>query len=146
MLVIGVSSLVCFLVFLTPRGCLPKTNDSLADRAFQPLSAPLKMRDDGGAHAWIPEFLQMVGDGGDRVTFTLRREEPADLVGHHHQSVGRHARYSAATLAIRRLRLACSAYSLCQSLGPLDGATWTAVTLYSGQFVAQSENSVVTTL
>src|SRR5512139_2631662 len=54
--------------------------------------------------------------------------------------------YSAATLAIRRLCSACSAYSLCHSLGPLDGETCTAVTLYSGQFVAQSENSVVTTL
>jgi len=29
---------------------------------------------------------------------------------------------------------------------PFDGVTWTAVTLYSGQLVAQSEYSVVTTL
>ena len=29
---------------------------------------------------------------------------------------------------------------------PDEGRTWTAVTLYSGQFVAQSEFSVVTTL
>jgi hypothetical protein len=34
----------------------------------------------------------------------------------------------------------------CQSLGPFDGDTCTAVTLYSGQLVAQSENSVVMTL
>src|SRR5262249_4545543 len=48
--------------------------------------------------------------------------------------------------AIRRLWRACSLYSSCQSVGPLEGLTCTAVTLYSGQFVAQSEYSVVTTL
>jgi hypothetical protein len=34
---------------------------------------------------------------------------------------------------------ACSSYSTCHSVGPFDGVTCTAVTLYSGQFVAQSE-------
>ena len=33
----------------------------------------------------------------------------------------------------------CASYSSCQSVGPLDGDTCTAVTLYSGQLVAQSE-------
>src|SRR5258708_30039532 len=94
MLVI-VSSLFYFLVFLfssTLRGRLLQPADSLADGAFQALPAPLQMRDDGGAHAWIPEFLQMIGDGRDRIAFTLRREELADLVGHHDQLVRRHAR------------------------------------------------------
>lgn len=55
--------------------------------------------------------------------------------------------YSAACSgAMRRLWRACSLYSLCHSVGPLDGATCTAVTLYSGQLVAQSEKSVVITL
>src|SRR4030081_1585940 len=90
MLVI-VSSLFVFLFSSTLRGCLLQAADSLADRAFQPRPAPLQMRDDGGAHAWIPEFLQMIGDRRDRVAFTLRREELADLVGHHHQPVRRHA-------------------------------------------------------
>ena len=36
--------------------------------------------------------------------------------------------------------------ALCHSVGPFAGATCTAVTLYSGQFVAQSAKSVVTTL
>src|SRR5688572_16794096 len=56
--------------------------------------------------------------------------------------------YSAASSAgrMRRLWRACSSYSVCQSDGPLDGATCTAVTLYSGQLVAQSEKSVVMTL
>ncbi|MGO7932143.1 hypothetical protein ACC723_37715, partial [Rhizobium ruizarguesonis] len=34
-------------------------------------------------------------------------------------------------------------YSSCHSLVPLEGETCTAVTLYSGQFFAQSEKSVV---
>src|SRR3954470_6347228 len=55
--------------------------------------------------------------------------------------------YSAASSgAIRRDWRACSSYSFCHSDGPLDGEICTAVTLYSGQLVAQSENSVVMTL
>ena len=49
-------------------------------------------------------------------------------------------------VAIRRLCSANSLYSVCQALGPFDGETCTAVTLYSGQLVAQSEYSVVMTL
>src|ERR1700749_4332681 len=37
---------------------------------------------------------------------------------------------------MRRLCSACAPYSRCQSVGPLEGETFTAVTLYSGQFVA----------
>ena len=48
--------------------------------------------------------------------------------------------------AMRRLLRASSSYCSCHSVGPLDGVTCTAVTLYSGQLVAQSEYSVVTTL
>src|SRR3984893_9665162 len=91
MLVIGVFFPFVSLLSSSPRRCLLQTADGLADGAFQPLPAPFQMRDDGGAHAWIPEFLQMIGDGRDRVAFTLRREELADLVGHHHQPVRRHA-------------------------------------------------------
>ena len=56
--------------------------------------------------------------------------------------------YSAASMvaAMRRLRRASSSYFSCHSVGPFDGVTCTAVTLYSGQLVAQSEYSVVTTL
>ena len=46
--------------------------DGLADGFFQSLSTPFQMRNNSSAHAWIPEFLQMVGDGGDRIAFTLR--------------------------------------------------------------------------
>ena len=55
--------------------------------------------------------------------------------------------YSAASTAVvmRRLSREKSSYSCCQSVGPLEGAICTAVTLYSGQFVAQSEKSVVMT-
>jgi hypothetical protein len=50
-------------------------------------------------------------------------------------------RYSAASTvaAMRRLLRANSSYFSCHSVGPFDGATCTAVTLYSGQLVAQSE-------
>ena len=45
----------------------------------------------------------------------------------------------------RRLFSPMIRYRSCHSVGPLDGDTCTAVTLYSGQLVAQSELSVVTT-
>ena len=56
--------------------------------------------------------------------------------------------YSAASirLAMRRLCSDNSRYCSCHLLGPLVDDTCTAVTLYSGQLVAQSEFSVVTTL
>src|SRR5215813_12346063 len=52
---------------------------------------------------------------------------------------GRHG-YSAAstTVVMRRLSREKSSYSCCQRVGPFEGETCTAVTLYSGQFVAQS--------
>ena len=58
------------------------------------------------------------------------------------------AAYSAASTGGATLResSAISRYRSCHSVGPLEGETCTAVTLYSGQFVAQSELSVVTTL
>src|SRR5690606_14016066 len=56
----------------------------------------------------------------------------------------RRVHYSAAG-RMRRARSACASYSTCHSDGPFEGLTCTAVTLYSGQFVAQSEKSVVTT-
>ena len=56
--------------------------------------------------------------------------DAADRLGHRHL---------AGTASMRRLRRVSSRYSSCHSLGPFDGDTCTAVTLYSGQFVAQSE-------
>jgi hypothetical protein len=52
----------------------------------------------------------------------------------------------AGTTSIRRFSADSARYSTCQSDGPFEGDTCTAVTLYSGQLVAQSEYSVVTTL
>ena len=51
------------------------------------------------------------------------------VVGFHHSAAGR----------MRRDRLAWALYSCCHSVGPLEEPTCTAVTLYSGQLVAQSE-------
>jgi hypothetical protein len=72
-------------------------------------AAGCHLGDNSGTPSRIPEFLQVVGDGCDRIAAALRREEFADLIGHHHQLVGGHRIYSAATLAMRRPWLACSA-------------------------------------
>src|SRR5690606_4304521 len=90
---------------------------------------------------------------GDRNFFRhapLRRRRAACTIGKPH---GWHdwrsaLHYSAASsgLAMRRVCSERSSYSRCQSLGPFEGPTWTAVTLYSGQLVAQAEQSVVMTL
>src|ERR1700733_14217134 len=70
------------------------------------------------------------------------------LMAPHGAIVGVRCRYSAASTVatMRRLLRASSSYFSCHSVGPFEGVTWTAVTLYSGQLVAQSEYSVVTTL
>jgi hypothetical protein len=67
------------VIFLIPslalrrrRGFLLQAMDGLADGFFQPLSTPIQMRNNSSAHARIPEFPQMIGDGGDRIAFTLR--------------------------------------------------------------------------
>src|SRR5262245_57458387 len=55
--------------------------------------------------------------------------------------------YSAATSGLmRRVSREKRSYSSWYSVGPLEARTSTAVTLYSGQLVAQSEKSVVMTL
>ncbi len=64
-----------------------------------------------------------------------------------HVLIDRHVRRNLAshrdqTLVLVRQRWLRSAHAGT----PDEGRTWTAVTLYSGQFVAQSEFSVVTTL
>ena len=57
---------------------------------------------------------------------------PIGRSGAHRGSLGR-------SRAMRRDCLAKASYSSCHCVGPLDGMTCTAVTLYSGQLVAQSE-------
>ena len=86
----------------------------------------------------------------DRLGLRIGREEIGDLVRHAHElfDLLRHrtllGRVEHCDAAHRRRcrRRSCS----CQADGPLVRRTCTAVTLYSGQLVAQSENSVVTTL
>src|SRR6266700_4117408 len=71
---------------------------------------------------------------------------PGPAVDHTDRFV--HPPHSAASTTgrMRREWRACSSYAFCQSDGPFDGEICTAVTLYSGQLVAQSEYSVVITL
>jgi hypothetical protein len=54
------------------QGFLLQAMDGLADGFIEPLSTPFQMRNNSSAHARIPEFLQMIGNGRNRIAFTLR--------------------------------------------------------------------------
>src|SRR5580765_7008427 len=101
-------------------------------------------------HARIPEALDVIGCPRDRLFFRAQPEEVGDLIGHLHKMGGVIVhRYSAGiSLAGSPMRSAFSLkseYSSCHSDQRFVGRTSTAVTLYSGQPVAQSAFSVVTT-
>ena len=86
---------------------------------------------------------------GTCMVFPFARQVSERRHGHPYGFPVQHAcPYSAPSTvaAMRRLLRASSSYFSCHSVGPFEGVTWTAVTLYSGQLVAQSEYSVVTTL
>lgn len=123
----------------------PQPRDGGADNGVEPLPAGLEVGDDFPAHAGVPEFAEVVFDAGDGGGFPLGSEECADLVGHGGQALDVHG-YSAGIGAMRRARRFWASADSCHAVGPLERVTWTAVTLYSGQLVAQSESSVVTTL
>ena len=72
-----------------------------------------------GQHAVVPNRQRARPKGQTR----------QGVVGFHHSAAGR----------MRRDMLAWALYSCCHSVGPLEEPTCTAVTLYSGQLVAQSE-------
>jgi len=78
---------------------------------------------------------------------TLLKTEAYEAVDFH-RGLGSLGAHSAASMAVvmRRLCSDNSRYFSCHLLGPLEVDTCTAVTLYSGQLVAQSELSVVMTL
>ena len=100
-------------------------------------SAALRVRDFGG-----------IGHRGHlAVMGSSRRVMARETYTHARRSRARH--YSAATSGLSPMRLfsrSRSSHSSCHSDGRLEGVTCTAVTLYSGQLVAQSEFSVVMTL
>ena len=100
------------------------------------------------AHARIPIGTQMVTDAFCTPFRRIRREEIADLVGHQQDPVKCHHRHSG-TLRVGKCHgysagSSRSASSDASSVGALIRTTSTAVTLYSGQLVAQSERSEVT--
>ncbi len=90
----------------------------------------------------LPDIITSVDDCGYPAVYDGARDRPRNS-GFQLSTV-----HSAASgvVAMRRLNSDNSRYCSCHSLGPLDVDTCTAVTLYSGQLVAQSELSVVTTL
>lgn len=98
-------------------------------------------RDQVTAHPGIPEVLDMRGDLAGRVLLGAVLELGSDLVGQpnrRRQLVVGHSTSTVLATGTRRVSsMACEA--------PWTSETCTAVTLYSGQLVAQSECSVVTT-
>jgi hypothetical protein len=78
---------------------------------------------------------------------SVEAAEKTDVVGHRDQSLDPHAcLVSSDPINMRCCRPVNSRWRFCHAEGSLTRTTSTAVTLYSGQFVAQSEFSVVTTL
>jgi hypothetical protein len=55
--------------------------DSLSQRTIEARAAGCHVGDNSGTQAPIPEFLQVVGDGCDRIAAALRREELAIRCG-----------------------------------------------------------------
>ena len=88
------------------------------------------------AHARVPEGLDVPRDGLGRPGGRQVRELAGDVVAHARLGGNAHAWVSAGS------RVCATAWSPRAFATP----TCTAVTLYSGQFVAQLEFSVVTTL
>ncbi len=93
------------------------------------------------SHPWLPEFLEVVYNARDRFFGGVAGEELRDLIG-----LVDHVRDIHQSPPTWVVMSRSSRYCLCQSDGVMVRRTSTAVTLYSGQLVAQSENSVVTTL
>lgn len=86
-------------------------------------------------HRRRPERVQVFGDAPGGLLVRERLVVDGDLVGHAGQGFDAHRQTTVAAPATFTL-----------SGADRVGETSTAVTLYSGQFVAQSEYSVVTTL
>ena len=63
--------------------------DGLADVGIEAGAAGIEMGEDRAEHAWVPEFLDVLGDAGDRLAVALALEKLADLVGHVDQPVRR---------------------------------------------------------
>ena len=92
-------------------------------------------------HPPLPKSLKMIGNTRHRFFSRIAGEEQGDLV-----RVVNHVFRAHASLRICVVSRRVSRYCSCHSDKRFARRTSTAVTLYSGQLVAQSENSVVTTL
>src|SRR6478735_7803187 len=91
------------------------------------------------AHPWLPELADVRGDLDRGLVGRQRLEVAHQVVPEPHDG-----RDVAAQRPGHRGSTAASAH--CARAASVTTSTCTAVTLYSGQFVAQSEFSVVTTL
>ena len=90
-----------------------------------------------GTHSGVPEPIDMSGDRGRCGVGIQLAELPGDVIAH--PDFGHQCGHCVCT----RSPLASARAAVSREV---TTPTWTAVTLYSGQFVAQSEFSVVTTL
>ena len=88
-------------------------------------------------HPHLPEPADVSGHPGRGVLLAQVLELAGDVVGHPHHG---------GDLVHRATTASASASTPTVDSRAVATVTWTAVTLYSGQFVAQSELSVVTTL
>src|SRR5581483_1174997 len=119
------------------------------------------VRNDLAAHSGVPEPAQVVGHVPRRLRpVRLATPEARDVVGHRDQSLNPHSRFRlpvrapalsyawamASPFSSRSCSSVNSRCRFCHADGCVTRTTSTAVTLYSGQLVAQSEFSVVTTL
>lgn len=98
----------------------------------------------GPQHATLPELVDVGGHRFHPLLLGQVGELVDDLIAHPDDVLGEGRHRDQEPVTADRSSIPVSARS---SISVSEvGATWTAVTLYSGQLVAQSENSVVTTL
>jgi len=127
-----------------------QTLDATPGKRAQPGSTILHEAPDSVSHARLPEAPEVIRHllgTGIRVGFG--REECGNIIRHRDQSFDIHRvvfRRQADGMAGLNLALRSARMRACQASGCSTLTTSTAVTLYSGQLVAQSEFSVVTTL
>ncbi len=108
----------------------------------KPRSAALHVGDDFAPHARVPEARQVKSNtfGGNRLV-GLRIEERGNVIRHGDETLNVHQ--IKGSMIKRPARTVCAWRRSCHAAGCATFTTCTAVTLYSGQLVAQSEFSVV---
>ena len=114
------------------------------DRRHAVVTAAVEHRQDLAAHPWLPKALEVTGGAFDgQFAIGVSAKCGGDLVGHLHELLAVHQAppFGSSDSCMPSKEANCR----CHSEGVPALRTCTAVTLYSGQLVAQSLFSVVTT-